>query len=67
MVEEYMIKLPLFTLCYLSLFDSPPTKFQYIKIEFIEKINAWVKKYMNHEIKEINTDALKQLLSSVTR
>jgi hypothetical protein len=59
MIEEFALRIPYFTLIYLSFFNSLPTRFVDIKNDYLLRVKNWSLMYVGHDLSIINSEQRK--------
>lgn len=60
LIGELAMRVPLFTLIYLSHFKRLPSSFLMVQADFLDKLKTWSQKYLKLNLNHIDTDRVKE-------
>jgi hypothetical protein len=60
LVQELALRVPNFTVVYMSHFENLPTNFLKVRVEYIAKVKDWAKKYLKSDLKHIDIQGLQE-------
>ena len=60
LVHELALRVPNFTIIYISHFEKLPPKFLKVRVEYIAKIKEWAQKYLKSDLSHLDIDELQK-------
>ncbi len=66
LVQELALRVPNFTVIYISHFEKLPSTFSKVRVEYIAKIKEWAEKYLKSNLSHVDVQALQEQVQFVS-